>query len=288
MNSIGERLRHERLRRGFDLSQVAERTKIQLTMLEAIEADDLDRLPGNFFTRSFVRQYARLLGLDENEFDNELKRLTAPEEPPAGQPAGEESRFAPVAEPLPRPGSSHSFGSLIGFLLIVAACSVLYMVWQRTREAPRAAATPPRVSAPAAPAPVPAAAVTPAPEPAAQPPAAPAAGQPAAPDQPAAAAPAPPLRVEVKASAPSWIRATADGKPVWEGTLAADETRVFDAEKILLLRTGNAGALAVSLNGKPVDSLGPDGQIRTAEFTAEGFRILVPPPPTPEPPAVGP
>jgi cytoskeletal protein RodZ len=47
MTSIGERLREERLRRGLGVEQIAERLKINPSMLTAIETGDLDRLPGN-------------------------------------------------------------------------------------------------------------------------------------------------------------------------------------------------------------------------------------------------
>ena len=72
MTSIGDRLRQERLRRGLDIYQLAEQTKINASMLEAIEADDLEKLPGRFFTRSFIRQYAKALGLDDDEFQQWL------------------------------------------------------------------------------------------------------------------------------------------------------------------------------------------------------------------------
>src|SRR5690348_8598494 len=82
MSSVGETLRRERLRRNLDLDRVSRETKINVKMLEAIEAEDFDRLPGGVFTRSFVRQYARLLGLDEEEILAELQRDLKPVSPP--------------------------------------------------------------------------------------------------------------------------------------------------------------------------------------------------------------
>ena len=67
MTSIGDTLRRERLRRGLDLDKVAAETKIGRHQLEAIEANQFDRLPGGVFARSFIRQYARLLELDDEE-----------------------------------------------------------------------------------------------------------------------------------------------------------------------------------------------------------------------------
>src|SRR5437899_738942 len=74
MTSIGDTLRRERLRRGLDLDKVAAETKIGRHQLEAIEANQFDRLPGGVFARSFIRQYARMLELDDEEILKELKQ----------------------------------------------------------------------------------------------------------------------------------------------------------------------------------------------------------------------
>lgn len=63
--TIGEVLRLERRNQGFRLEEVERRTDIQIDYLEAIEADDFDRLPSAFYARSFLKQYAQFLDLDE-------------------------------------------------------------------------------------------------------------------------------------------------------------------------------------------------------------------------------
>jgi cytoskeleton protein RodZ len=62
MLSVGETLRAERLKRNLGLDQIASELKISSRFLEAIETEQFDKLPGGVFTKSFVRQYARLLG----------------------------------------------------------------------------------------------------------------------------------------------------------------------------------------------------------------------------------
>ena len=64
--SIGEKLRLEREARGIALRQISEQTRISIRYLEAIEADDYKRLPGGIFNRSFVRAYAKFVGVDEH------------------------------------------------------------------------------------------------------------------------------------------------------------------------------------------------------------------------------
>ena len=65
MSSLGATFRREREARGVALEQIAEETKIGIRLLRAIENEQFDRLPGGIFNKSFVRQYARYLGLDE-------------------------------------------------------------------------------------------------------------------------------------------------------------------------------------------------------------------------------
>jgi transcriptional regulator with XRE-family HTH domain len=64
VTDFGERLRQARHSRGISLRQVANVTRITVRALEAVERNDLSRLPGGIFTRSFVRAYAAEVGLD--------------------------------------------------------------------------------------------------------------------------------------------------------------------------------------------------------------------------------
>jgi len=64
MTSVGDTLRRERLQRKLDLDQISRELKISRRLLDAIETDQYDLLPGSMFAKAFVRQYAGLLGLD--------------------------------------------------------------------------------------------------------------------------------------------------------------------------------------------------------------------------------
>jgi hypothetical protein len=74
MSSVGETLRRERLRKDLSLEQISRETKISARLLEAIEKDQFELLPGGVFAKSFVRQYARFLGLDEEEMAAEVEK----------------------------------------------------------------------------------------------------------------------------------------------------------------------------------------------------------------------
>ena len=301
MTSIGEILRRERLKRNLDLGQIAQELKIAPRFLEAIEAGQLDKLPGGIFTKSFTLQYARLLGLDEEKIAGELQRTLDP--PPEFPAAVEAPNPADSAIRVPRVEEWESVGesrfrwssSLSAAALVVVVmllCSGLYALyawWQRAHRPVAAHQSPPI------------AAVQQAPPPQVQPSTAPTGTQPssgapapapsteqsappvAPPPVPVAGAhPNAPVRVELTADEPVWVLVRSDGKYFFSGTLGAKESRAFEATSTVLLRLGNAGGVTITLNGKPVGPVGPKGQVRTVQFTSGGFEIVaVPKPPVP-------
>jgi cytoskeleton protein RodZ len=65
--TIGEQLRLAREERGIPLREISNQTRISMRYLEYIETNDYKRLPGGIFNKSFVKSYARLVGVDEKE-----------------------------------------------------------------------------------------------------------------------------------------------------------------------------------------------------------------------------
>src|SRR5438874_10763076 len=64
---VGTTLRQARERRGMTLRQIGSATKISIGVLEALERNDISRLPGGIFGRAFVRSYAIEVGLDPDD-----------------------------------------------------------------------------------------------------------------------------------------------------------------------------------------------------------------------------
>ena len=321
MNSVGETLRRARLQRNLELNRIADELKISASMLKAIEEERFDKLPGGVFARSFVRQYARLLELDEDEIIGELKHVLQP--PPEMPEIPREAQAPESAIPLPRMSGwqavsdkgirwSSSVGALVLMVIVMLACAGAYAWWQRARhpatahvrgpvaaQIPQAQAaansqptSPPSpaepattaIPAPAAPASAPAE-TTGAPGPAAAKPLAS-----TAPVEPAAAEADPnaPVRVEVVAQEPSWIWVRTDGQFSFSGVLETSQSRTIAANRNVLLKLGNAGGVEVRFNGKVVGTLGGKGAVRTVQFTPGGFQIVPSEAPNPAPPTESP
>ncbi len=86
-------------------------------------------------------------------------------------------------------------------------------------------------------------------------------------------APAAAVHVAMLAVEPTWVAVYVEDKQTIAKLLNTGErTRVESAHKIRV-RLGNAGGVEILANGKPVGPVGPKGQARTVEFTAEGFHI---------------
>jgi len=301
MSSVGETLRRERLRKELGLEQISRETKISARLLEAIEKDRFDLLPGGVFAKSFVRQYARFLGLDEEELAAEVEKAVNPEgDLPSFVSAAPEPAFR-VPRVVEWEGSGRSNSSVLPALALVVAvmlvCSAVYAWWQRSRRpvtvAPPIAAsqkTPtaskPSALTPATPAPItPAVASNPETVPktevstAAAPQESVSAPAPADTTNPAAT-----LQVSLAADDDVWVQVWADGKSVMNNVLKPDMVKTFAAVETLRIRTGNAGSLQLTANGKPAGPLGPKGQVRNVEVTRDGVHILLPPPkPAPAP-----
>lgn len=108
MSGIGEQLRKAREAKGLSISDIEKATKIQSRYLEAIENNDFDKLPGDFYVRAFIRQYAQIVGLNgkellsqyQGEVANEVtSEVSQPEESPAQETPEEAEEAAPV-EPV--------------------------------------------------------------------------------------------------------------------------------------------------------------------------------------------
>lgn len=71
MADIGDKLKSAREAKGLSIEDIEKATKIQSRYLTAIEKNEFDKLPGDFYVRAFIRQYAQVVGLDGKELLSE-------------------------------------------------------------------------------------------------------------------------------------------------------------------------------------------------------------------------
>jgi transcriptional regulator with XRE-family HTH domain len=82
MNStFGTRVREQRERQQISLATISERTKIKLSLLEALERDDVRHWPHGIFGRSYIRSYAQAIGLDPDTTVREFAEIHAVDPP---------------------------------------------------------------------------------------------------------------------------------------------------------------------------------------------------------------
>src|SRR5581483_7390617 len=141
MDSIGEMLRRARNQRGMSLDEVAARTRINRKYLDAIETGDRSSIPGGFFFKSFVRQYAAALAADDPDFLQDVEETLAAEQPatPPAQ-ADDEVLKALAALPVTERSTSMSANApvttyVILLVLVLIGCTGLYMWWHRAQQA---------------------------------------------------------------------------------------------------------------------------------------------------------
>lgn len=85
----GLRLAEVRARTGVTLKEISDATKISVRFLEAIEAEEFDKLPGGVFAVSYLKQYAAAIGYPEDELVRVGRARLGLAEPPARQTKSE-------------------------------------------------------------------------------------------------------------------------------------------------------------------------------------------------------
>lgn len=279
---FGPHLRRAREKRGLSLQQVAATTKISARVLDALERNDISKLPGGIFSRSFVRAYSREVGLDPEETVERFINSFPPEAEERAPVAAAQAVDAEGFESGRR--AAMTLLQVLGISVLVILAVAMYRSMRTAPQAPPAAPAVERVPDPVAVAPgrsgTEPAPATPTTEAGSQPPAAggvPVPAEAVAPgaDESLVATPETPLALTVLANDECWLSLSVDGQKVVARNLQPGERVQFRARTTIVISAGNAGALALTINGKPARSLGGQGEVVTSTITLETLKNFI-------------
>ena len=237
---IGALLRGARERDGVTLRRLALTTKIPLAVLEALERNDVSQVPGGIFGRSFVRTYAREVGLDP-EKTVEAFFDALPDTQSATFRTSRDSISAEVFD-----GHRRMLALGVGLALLGVAVGIGWVVFAMRSGAEMggrgvvgsgvdAAIGLPRRAGDADP-------IT------------------------------RPLVVEIHPTADCHVSLTVDGMRVLSRLVRAGEREVFEVQQRVVIEAGDAAAFAFSINRQRGQLLGAPGDDVTLVIDRDNYR----------------
>lgn len=271
MGSFGENLKREREMRGITLEEISAATKISVRFLKSIESEEFSALPGGIFRRSFVRAYARYLGLDEDPLIEEYQMAAKT------RADVDLSHFSPPKiHPRPEQPTRHTLWAAV---IVVVLLVLGFTLWRRSHRSPQ---VPPRPKSSEV------ASARPAPDP----PKANGSGSQPANSKPAGAGvlatsavvtagvpKLPPvadaggrLVLQIATTERSWIAVDTDGTMVMQGIMEPNTAKTFKASASFDVLTGNAQGVTLTLNGQTQKALGREGEVKHVHLTWDSLK----------------
>jgi len=297
--AFGANLKRERELRAISLEEISKATKISIRLLSAIEMDRYDILPEGIFRKSFIKTYAKYLGMNEDKVLQEYILATQAASPPSAEE--KTSKHKLYLNP-PR-----NVRWIIPVLLALLMAGILYWYFAGSAEKRKGQTVEGTAKTASSGSPIEAHSVPASSQPAANPgfssPSSNAGG--AAPAQasltlptgssssqlkvlgelakkpeppPGVSAALPPssasteLELGINAIQKCWVSVSTGDSPLFSGLLDPEESRKFSLQKPLKLTLGNAGGVRLSVNGKPLAPVGKAGEVRVLEINLENYQ----------------
>ena len=266
---VGYTLRQERERQNLTIEDIEQGTSIRALYIEAIENGEYDKLPGEVYTKGFIKNYAKFLNMDADaavkEFKNDMAELRAEENPPVPEenpePAQAPEQKAEVksAKPEKKPlgysiqEEERNFSGkfIIAAVVLIAALAGGAWSWLSGSDGDVAKVNPPTqqietVNQPEQPAdnPTPVANANPVPQ-----------------------APKDSVAIQARFNDRCWVLVTVDGAVVQEGVIEGGQTLSWEGKDNISFRLGNAGAVEFFKDGQSLGVPGAVGDIADKTFT---------------------
>ncbi len=253
--SVGTVLREAREAKGLSIEQLYERTRILTQYIELLEQDRYDFLPEPY-VRGFVRSLCEALEIDAEPLLDQIHSFLHPEPEPeeGGEAEGGTEVPESVAEtsgktrkPARRPRRTGDYVLAALFVIVIGAIVWIYAHYkdrwfgpatQGVKEIPLEAALSDTAAAPTN--------VRQKPRP--------------APNR-AAVQTLSPISLTLEATDSSWVRVVVDDTLAHEYLFGPGNSKTLQGFRTFYIKTGNAGGLALKLNGKDVGPVGAPGQV---------------------------
>lgn len=306
--SLGANLKRERELRGISLEEISNATKISRRLLEALEGDQFESLPGGIFRKAFLKSYANYLGMNEEQVLHEY--TLAFESPPL---APDEKQQTGKASREPKRSGALFFAGILALLILGVVYFFLKSSNSTVHESIPPATQPPKselnsarpatepqnvaatsLSSPdsstvqpgippsglasASPNPV-------EPSPSAGNPQLKVLGELVKKPEPSPLAPAnsdvrttdSPIELTLDVTEQTWISVASGENKLFKGILNPNESRKFSLQAPLNLVLGNAGGVKLAVNGQLLAPLGRTGERKIIEISAENYKQFLPP-----------
>jgi cytoskeletal protein RodZ len=242
--SIGETLATARADAGLSVEDVSRETRIRGGLIRAIEADDFGHCGGDVYARGHIRSIAAVVGIDGGPLVAEYDRINGGAPQPVENPT---PSFDPtVAQRAERRRPNWAAG-MAAALVIICLIAVVQLANGSNSNQPQAGGTPQPTtsSAPQSAAP------SPGPEPSGA----------------VALVPQSGVNVRVRLLGKSWLHVVgASGQVLFEGILGKGTQRDFADPRRIRMTIGNAGAVALIVNGRDIGVAGKNGQVSHKSF----------------------
>lgn len=249
MESLGQFLKSQREVRGYSLEDAQEATKIQIKYLRALEEERFEVLPGEVFTKGFIRSYADFLGINPKDAMTKYQNLMSEkyekpiqiENPPKAPANKEKEQEEKIRKSFSWP------------IIALTIAIVIFGVWLYSQYAlsPRTniqdnsqiqqGVNQPGTNQSTEQLPEPESSQQQEPLPA-------------------------PVYVKTTIIEECWLEARIDGKKVFEGKLSPNSVREWQGQQQIDFRFGNAGGVKIEYNGKDLGFLGSPGEVINRTF----------------------
>nr|WP_030563009.1 helix-turn-helix domain-containing protein [Streptomyces aureocirculatus] len=248
---IGRVLQQARVDAGLTVDEISTSTRVRIPIVHAIEQDDFSRCGGDVYARGHIRTLARAVGVDPAPLIAQYDEGHGGR-PPAPTPAAPLFEAERIRSDPRRPNWTAAMVAAI--VAVIAFVGYTAFSGDDDSDAGQQVAEGTPASKPAAPKPSGTKPADPKPDPS---------------DSAIAGVPRDKVTVKVDATdGRSWISVKDhNGRLLFDGLLEQGQTKTFQDKDKIDLVLGDAGAIKLFVNGKPVDNEFEPGQVERLTYT---------------------